>query len=58
MNSRSKRERLELSFFINPVTGKVQYNRQCRRCVNDCRQSYRTVIIACKNYERKKEGEV
>jgi hypothetical protein len=54
MNSRSKKERLEWSLFINPATGKVQYNRQCRRCIyTDCKQSYRVAIIFCKNYTRK-----
>ena len=55
MNSRSKKERLEWSFFINPKTNKIQYNKLCRRCVHDCRQSFRSVIVQCKTYQRKEE---
>jgi len=56
MNSRSKKDSLEWSFFINPATGKIQYNRQCRRCVHtDCRQSYRAAVVFCKTYTRKRK---
>lgn len=43
----SKKIKKEMAFFINPGTGKRQYNRQCRACIHDCKQSYRATIIAC-----------
>lgn len=35
-------------FFINPKTGRRTYSELCRKCCNDCKQSYRAKIIQCK----------
>jgi hypothetical protein len=59
MRSKSQKWKTEWDYFINPATGKVQYNRQCQRCVcEDCKQSHRAVIVLCKYYERKRKGAV
>ena len=55
MNSRSKKERLEMDFFINPKTDKVQYNQKCLECIHYCKQSYRVKIVDCPYYEKKKD---
>ena len=31
-----------------------KYNDQCRRCVRECKQSYRTVIVRCPRYISKR----
>lgn len=46
----SKKIKKEMAFFINPATGKRQYNRHCRACIHDCKQSYRATIITCPRY--------
>lgn len=49
----SKKVKAEMAFFINPATGKRQYNRQCRRCIHDCKQSYRAELLACPKYSER-----
>jgi hypothetical protein len=42
------------AFFINQKTGKVQYNKKCKRCIHvDCKQSYRVEIVRCRNFTTK-----
>ncbi len=36
----SKSKKLEWSFFLND-RGRKAYNTLCRRCVHDCKQSFR-----------------
>ena len=50
----SKRARLEWSFFIG-MNGRRQYNELCRRCVRDCKQSFRAVIVICPVYHSKRK---
>ena len=42
----SKSKKLEWSFFLND-RGRKAYNTLCRRCVHDCKQSFRAQIIEC-----------
>ncbi|MBQ9168417.1 MAG: hypothetical protein IJX67_08440 [Oscillospiraceae bacterium] len=51
--SRSKKWRLEWSFFLGE-NGRRQYNRLCRGCVHDCKQSFRVTILSCPRYESKR----
>jgi hypothetical protein len=54
MNSRSKKNADEWDFFINPKTGKIQYNEKCLSCAHDeCKQSYKSRIVFCPHYEKK-----
>lgn len=48
-----KKVKREMTFFINPTTGKRQYNRQCRRCIHDCKQSYRAQLLVCPKYRER-----
>ena len=48
----SKKIKEEMAFFINPTTGKRQYNRRCRHCMHICKQSYRTELLACPKYQQ------
>lgn len=47
--SRSKAWKREWAFFLGE-NGRRQYNRVCRRCVHDCKQSFRAELIACPKY--------
>jgi hypothetical protein len=49
----SKKAKAEWSFFINPLTGKRQFNLLCQHCACQCKQSYRTQILACPNYRER-----
>lgn len=40
----SKSKKLEWSFFLND-RGRKAYNTLCRRCVHDCKQSFRAVAL-------------
>lgn len=49
----SKKAKAEWSFFINPKTGKRQFNLLCQHCVCECKQSYRAQILACPYYQKR-----
>lgn len=49
----SKKAKAEWSFFINPLTGKRQFNLLCQHCACQCKQSYRAQILACPNYRER-----
>lgn len=50
----SKRMKAEWSFFINPDTGRRTYADICRKCTQDCKQSYRAAVIECRKYQSKR----
>lgn len=54
--SRSKKWKLEWSFFLGS-DGRRKYNDLCRRCVHPCKQSFRSVILACPRYFSKRSGQ-
>ena len=47
--SKSKKWKVEWSFFLG-TDGRRKYNEVCRRCIHDCKQSLRTMILACPHY--------
>ena len=49
----SKKLKKELAFFLNE-RGRRSYNKLCRKCRNECRQSFRAVIIDCPRYRSKR----
>ena len=49
----SKKQKLEWSLFINEK-GRRQYNELCRKCSNDCKQTFRCTIIDCPLYVSKR----
>jgi hypothetical protein len=51
--SRSKKWKLEWSFFID-ADGRRKYNDLCRRCIHDCKQSFRSSVIECSRYQSKR----
>ena len=48
----TKSKKTEWSLFLND-RNRICYNELCRRCVNDCKQSFRVVVISC-NYVSKR----
>ena len=47
--SRSKKWRLEWAFFLGG-NGRRQYNKLCKTCAHDCKQSFRAKVVACPRY--------
>ena len=52
--SRSQKWKLEWAFFLD-ADGRRKYNDVCRRCVHDCKQSFRADLIACPHFSRKEQ---
>ena len=55
--SRSKKWRTEWSFFLDG-SGRRKYNRLCKKCVYDCKQSFRAIIVDCPKYLNKRSKNV
>ena len=53
----SNKRRQELSLFLNE-RGRVEYNSLCRRCVHNCKQAYRELVVVCDRYLSKRAKEV
>lgn len=51
---RMSRSNKEMNSFFLDDKGRIKYNEQCRKCVNQCKQSYRAVIICCPSYKSKR----
>ena len=49
----SKKHKLECQFFLNH-RNRVTYNDLCRKCVHDCKQSFRAVVMDCPRYLSKR----
>jgi hypothetical protein len=45
----------EWEYFLNQ-RGRKTYNELCRKCENDCKQSFRAVIIQCPYYISKRRS--
>lgn len=50
----SKKLKQEWYFFISPKTGRRTYNDLCRKCRNDCKQSFRAIVVSCPLYRSKR----
>jgi hypothetical protein len=46
----SKRNKREWELFINPKTGRKNYNDLCRKCLRQYKQSYRVIAISCQRF--------
>ena len=51
----SKKKKEEWAFFLND-RGRITYNALCRRCVHDCKQSFRAMVIVCPHYHSKRSN--
>lgn len=57
MPRKSQKKKRELSLFLNDQ-GRVEYNTLCRRCVHNCKQAQRVLVIECGRYLSKRSKEV
>ncbi len=48
----SKRRKEEMAVFLND-RNRIQYNRICMGCENDCKQSFRATVMQCPIYRKK-----
>lgn len=53
--SRSRKWKNEWAFFLGD-TGRRRYADLCRRCIHDCKQSFRAEVIVCPGYISKRSG--
>ena len=42
----SKSRKAEWSYFLNE-RNRISYNKLCRRCMWDCKQSFRAIVLSC-----------
>ena len=45
----SKKRKEEWAFFLNDRS-RIAYNALCRKCVHNCKQSFRAMVIVCPHY--------
>ena len=53
MPKMSKSKKAEFDFFLNKHN-RIEYNKKCKQCVNDCKQSHKAILINCFNYISKR----
>ena len=53
----SQKKKRELTLFLN-AQGRVEYNPLCRRCVHNCKQAHKVLVIECGRYLSKRSKEV
>lgn len=53
--SRSQKRKDEWAFFLGD-TDRRRYADLCRRCIHDCKQSFRAEVIVCPGYISKRSG--
>lgn len=46
-------DKAEWDLFLG-INGRRQYNKLCRRCIHDCKQSHKVTIYECRRYESKR----
>ena len=54
----NKTDKIDDSFYRNPETKRVKFNRTCRECIHNCKQSYKAEMIACRKYESKHKEKI
>ena len=57
MPKMSQKRKKELSLFLNDAE-RVEYNVLCRRCVHECKQPRKAVVVECRRYLSKRSVEV
>ena len=48
-----KKDKIDDYFYRNPKNNKIKINDICIRCIHNCKQSYKSELIACRKYESK-----
>lgn len=55
MSRLSKKYKHEWQFFLNEHN-RIQHNDLCKKCVSECKQSFRAIIIDCPFERKPKKG--
>lgn len=50
----SKKRKQEWSFFLND-RNRITFNELCLKCINDCKQSFRVIVVQCPLFVRKEK---
>lgn len=50
----SKKFKEEWQFFLNKYN-RLTYNENCKQCANDCKQSFRALLILCPKFRKRSE---
>lgn len=50
----SQKRKMEWDYFLNEQN-QITYNELCLRCQNDCKQSFRCLVIYCPKYVKKEQ---
>lgn len=53
MSAKSEKWKNDNDFFINNKTHKLQFNKKCVACTEDCKQSFKAKVMCCKNFKTK-----
>jgi len=53
MSAKSEKWKNENDFYINNKTHKVQYNKKCITCTEECKQSFKANVMHCKNFKQR-----
>ena len=53
----SKKRKQEWAFFLNGRS-RITYNSLCRKCIHECKQSFRAAVIEYPRYCSKRSREV
>ena len=53
----TQKRKQELTLFLNE-RDRVEYNSLCRRCVHNCKQAYKVMVVECGRYLSKRAKEV
>lgn len=60
MGKMSEKAKLEWAFFLKD-RNRITYCEKCRKCTEECKQSFRAAVVVCPNYHSKravdKEGQ-
>ena len=41
--------------FFRDADGKIKFNALCEECARDCKQSFKVMILACPQWQKKEE---
>lgn len=50
------KEKSYWAYYLN-VHGKIEYYKQCKKCIHSCKQSFRISELFCKKYQEAKKRE-
>ena len=53
MSRMSQKKKEEWAFFLN-ARNRIEYNKKCKRCQKECKQSWRAELVYCPDYRSKR----